>query len=73
MDMNTEFLKKTSKLNPVQFAGLAKFMGVKLYNDEDHKDARDAYEILEEIMERYAALPRRERRTLLHNLNAGNS
>ena len=70
---NQKFLEKVCKLKPVEFAGLAISMGIKIYSDDENKEPRDAYDILKELVEKYMAMPRKQRRNLLHNLNAGNT
>lgn len=67
---NQEFLMKLTKLKPVEVCGIARLLGVELYEDEENKIAREFYDLLGDIIKAYSSLPRRQRRTLLKNIHA---
>lgn len=65
-----EFLKALSKLRPEELLGLAKFMGVKLFKD-DEKDEKgnplpqSGEFIVQGIIDKYPTLGRKVRRQIL--------
>ena len=66
------FLRGVAKLTPVEFCGLATFLGVALTTpseDPEQKSiARDSTEILEDMMNKFEALNRKGRRQIMHNV-----
>lgn len=79
------FVKTLPKLEPVEFCGLAKILGVSMVHEDKmtefdkekynqmEKDEKTEYvaqfnrpmdEILEEVMDKYLALPKRQRKEL---------
>ena len=66
------FLRGVSKLTPVEFCGLAKFLGVALTTpteDPEQKEIpREASDILNEMVQKFCALGRQGRRQIMANI-----
>lgn len=66
------FLLGVSKLTPVEFCGLAKFLGVPLTTpteDPDQKEIpREASDILNEMTQKFCLLGRQGRRQIMTNI-----
>jgi hypothetical protein len=63
-----KFLAAVSKLSPIDFIGLATYLGVNCYEDEEKKTPKTGEVLLYEATLKYAELPRRERRALLKHI-----
>jgi hypothetical protein len=60
------FLRGLTKLEPVEFCGLAKIMGVKMGIVEDDKmTPRPLDEVMEEMMDRFLETSRRRQKEIL--------
>lgn len=71
-----EFLELVTKLEPIEFLGLAKVLGVKIYKMKDGTDvaadakkddivAKDGVDLVAEVCERFLTLPRQRKREIL--------
>ena len=71
-----EFIKLIKYLEPVEFIGLARILCVDIINKED-KTARDFYDVLNDMVNKFNTLARKQRREILsvlkkvRNENAG--
>lgn len=69
------------KMQPIEFAGLAKLLGVSLVKEvnleaEDIKDkyaAKDFLEVLEEVMKKFNSLDKQRKREILKLVKKSNS
>lgn len=64
MNKKNELIKLITELEPVEFIGLARVLCVDVINKED-KTARDFYDILNEILDKFNTLARKQRREIL--------
>ena len=67
-----KFLTQLSKLEPMEFIGVAHLCGARLLQ-EDNKTSRDFADILEDILDKYETLNRKKRRELKKILAHSNS
>lgn len=67
-----KFLIQLSKLEPVEFIGVAHLCGAHLLQ-EDNKTPRDFADILRDILDKYETLNRKKRRELEKILAQSNS
>ena len=67
-----KFLTQLSKLEPVEFIGVAHLCGARLLQ-EDNKTPRDFADILRDILNKYETLNRKKRRELEKILAHSNS
>ena len=67
-----KFLIQLSKLEPMEFIGVAHLCGAKLLK-EDNKTPRDFADILKDILDKYEILNRKKRRELEKVLAQSNS
>ncbi len=67
-----KFLTQLSKLEPVEFIGVAHLCGAQLLQ-EDNKTPRDFADILRDILNKYETLNRKKRRELEKILAQSNS
>ena len=76
MKKNMEFLELVVKLEPIEFLGLTKVLGVKIYEMKDGTDvaadakkedivAKDGVDLIAEVCEKFLTLPRQRRREIL--------
>ena len=82
MPNNNEILMNmVGKMQPIEFAGLAKLLGISLVKEvnpeaEDIKDkyaAKDFLEVLEEVMKKFNGLSRQRKREILKLVKKSNS
>ena len=66
-----KFLLEISKLNAVEFLGVAKIFNIELFEDEGKK-SRPFEVILSEILDKYISLSRRQRRTIMKTIKLAN-
>ena len=64
MNKKNELVKLITKLEPVEFIGLARVLCVDIINKED-KTTRDFYDILNDIIDKFNTLARKQRREIL--------
>ena len=64
MNKKNELIELITKLEPVEFIGLARVLCVDIINKED-KTARDFYEVLNDIVDKFNTLARKQRREIL--------
>ena len=64
MNKKNELVELITKLEPVEFIGLARVLCVDIINKED-KIARDFYEVLNDIVDKFNTLARKQRREIL--------
>jgi hypothetical protein len=67
-----KFLIQLSKLEPVEFIGVAHLCGARLLQ-EDNKTPRDFADILRDVLDKYQTLNRKKRRELEKALAQTNS
>lgn len=67
-----KFLIQLSKLEPVEFIGVAHLCGARLLQ-EDNKTPRDFADILRDVLNKYQTLNRKKRRELEKTLAQTNS
>jgi hypothetical protein len=67
-----KFLMQLSKLEPVEFIGVAHLCGARLLQ-EDNKTPRDFADILRDVLNKYQTLNRKKRRELEEILAQTNS
>ena len=64
MDKKNELVELITKLEPVEFIGLARVLCVDIINEED-KTTRDFYDILNDIIDKFNTLARKQRKEIL--------
>lgn len=64
MDKKNELVELITKLEPVEFIGLARVLCVDIINEEN-KTTRDFYDILNDIVNKFHTLARKQRREIL--------
>ena len=64
MNKKNELIELITKLEPVEFIGLARVLCVDIINEED-KTTRDFYDILNDIIDKFNTLARKQRREIL--------
>ena len=64
MNKKNELIELITKLEPVEFIGLARVLCVDIINEED-KTTRDFYDILNDIVDKFNTLARKQRREIL--------
>lgn len=64
MNKKNELVELITKLEPVEFIGLARVLCVDIINEED-KTTRDFYEVLNDIIDKFNTLARKQRREIL--------
>ena len=64
MNKKNELIELITKLEPVEFIGLARVLCVDIINEED-KTTRDFYDILNDIVNKFHTLARKQRREIL--------
>lgn len=64
MNKKNELIELITKLEPVEFIGLARVLCVDIINEED-KTTRDFYDILNDIVNKFNTVARKQRREIL--------
>ena len=64
MNKKNELIELIIKLEPVEFIGLARVLCVDIINKED-KTTRDFYDMLNDIVNKFNTLARKQRREIL--------
>lgn len=64
MNKKNELMELITKLEPVEFIGLARILCIDIINEED-KTTRDFYDILNDIVNKFNTLARKQRREIL--------
>ena len=64
MNKKNELIELITKLEPVEFIGLARVLCIDIINEED-KTTRDFYDILNDIVDKFNTLARKQRREIL--------
>ena len=64
MNKKNELIELIIKLEPVEFIGLARVLCVDIINKED-KTTRDFYDVLNDILNKFNTLARKQRREIL--------
>lgn len=64
MNKKDEFINLIKYLEPVEFIGLARILCVDIINKED-KTARDFYDVLNDMVNKFNTLARKQRRGIL--------
>lgn len=64
MNKKNKLIELITELEPVEFIGLARVLCIDIINKED-KTARDFYEVLNDIIDKFNTLARKQRREIL--------
>lgn len=64
MNKKNELIELITKLEPVEFIGLARVLCIDIINKED-KTTRDFYDVLNDIVNKFNTLARKQRREIL--------
>ena len=64
MNKKNKLIELITELEPVEFIGLARVLCIDIINKED-KTARDFYEVLNDIVDKFNTLARKQRREIL--------
>ena len=64
MNKKNELIELITELEPVEFLGLSRVLCVDITNEED-KTTRDFYDILNDIVNKFHTLARKQRREIL--------
>lgn len=64
MNKKNELIELITKLEPVEFIGLARILCIDIINEED-KTTRDFYDVLNDIVNKFNTLARKQRREIL--------
>lgn len=64
MNKKNELMELITELEPVEFIGLARVLCVDIINEED-KTTRDFYDVLNDIVNKFNTLARKQRREIL--------
>ena len=64
MNKKNELIELITELEPVEFIGLARVLCIDIINKED-KTARDFYEVLNDIVDKFNTLARKQRKEIL--------
>ena len=64
MNKKNELIELITKLEPVEFIGLARVLCVDIINKED-KTTSDFYDVLNDIVNKFNTLARKQRREIL--------
>ena len=64
MNKKNELIELITELEPVEFIGLARVLCIDIINKED-KTTRDFYEVLNDIVDKFNTLARKQRREIL--------
>lgn len=64
MNKQNEFIELISKLEPVEFIGIARVLCISII-DEENKTTRDFYDILNDVVNKFNTLARKQRREIL--------
>lgn len=69
-----KFVKEISKLEPIEFMGLAKILNIELVENNEKKTPRTFETVMSEIIDKYIKLSRTQRRSVMKivkNANLG--
>ena len=64
MNKKNELIELITELEPVEFIGLARVLCIDIINEEN-KTTRDFYDILNDIVNKFHTLARKQRREIL--------
>ena len=64
MNKKNELIELITELEPVEFIGLARVLCVDIINKED-ETTRDFYEVLNDIVDKFNTLARKQRKEIL--------
>ena len=67
-----KFMLEISKLDPMEFLGLAKIFNIDLFEDVEKKKPRNFEIIFSEILDKYISLSRKQRRTIMKLIKSAN-
>lgn len=67
-----KFMLEISKLEPMEFLGLAKIFNIDLFEDDKDKKPRNFETVLSEILDKYISLSRKQRRTIMKLIKSAN-
>ena len=65
-----KLINKISKLEPIEFMGLAKLLKVSMGDSQKESEIRDFYELLDELLEKYYEADKKTRKQIDKILNA---
>ena len=64
-NINMKLVDSISKMEPIEFIGLARLLGVKLISADEGGAPREFVDVLTDIMEKFNALNRTRKREIL--------
>ena len=64
-NINMKLVDSISKMEPIEFIGLARLLGVKLISADEDGAPREFVDVLTDIMEKFNALNRTRKREIL--------
>lgn len=67
-----KLILEISKLEPIEFLGVAKVFNVELFEEGEEKKPRNFELVLSEILDKYISLTRRQRRTIMKLIKSAN-
>lgn len=79
MKSNTQLMEQISKMEPLDFAGLARLLGVQIVELDDTVDEKDKYkprpftDVFSEVMQNFDKLGRTRKREILKLIKKANS
>lgn len=67
-----KLMLEISKLEPIEFLGVAKIFNLDLFENDEDKKPRNFEIILSEILDKYISLSHRQRRTIMKLIKSAN-
>lgn len=67
-----KLMLEISKLEPIEFLGVAKIFNIELFEDGKDKKPRNFEIVLSEILDKYISLSRKQRRTIMKLIKSAN-
>lgn len=67
-----KLILEISKLEPIEFLGVAKVFNVELFEEGEEKKPRNFELVLSEILDKYITLTRKQRRTIMKLIKTAN-
>ena len=67
-----KFILEISKLEPIEFLGVAKVFNIDLFEDNEQKTPRKFEIVMSEIIDKFITLSRRQRRTIMKMIKSAN-
>ena len=67
-----KLILEISKLEPIEFLGVAKIFNVDLFENDEDKKPKNFEIVLSEILDKYISLSRKQRRTIMKLIKSAN-